>query len=167
MPTKAVAPGITRFDFEDRQGFMVRIRRKGKQVNEFYSAKRYGGLRKALTAAKDRYDELCKKLGPVVNRTKNALSERNSTGKVGVHVAYSHDSRWPDCEYWAFCASWLHDGQRKKISFAWRKYGEDLAWELACFARDKKISDRARVVTLFERAQEKDKAKRKAKRSAK
>ena len=58
MPTQPVAPGITRFDIDERHGYMVRIRRDGNQINEYFSDKKLGGKKKALVAAKERYAQL-------------------------------------------------------------------------------------------------------------
>jgi hypothetical protein len=165
MPTMPVAPGITRFEFEDRKGYMVRIRRNGQQTNEYFSDSRHGGKRKALVAAKERYAALCEELGPVQNATRDLLTHRNTTGKVGVHIAYSADRRWPGCEYYAYCASWrTDDGIRHKINFAWNKYGKEESFELACLARDEMIADRKQVEALYEK--KKLKEERSAKRKA-
>ncbi len=155
MPTYSVSKGITRFELETGHtyGFMVRISRQGKQVNQFFSDKSYGGKKKAKAAAEARYQELVKELGPANTRpTKNVLTHRNSTGRVGVHVAHSKESRWPGCEYWAYCASWItEDGKRCKISFSWNKYGKKKAWELACLAREKELPTREAVEKLYEK----------------
>jgi hypothetical protein len=151
VTTKTVSTGITRFDLEDRKvhGFMVRISRKGKRFNQFFSDKQCGGKRKARKAADNRYAELLEEYGPIVSSTKGRLTSRNSTGVVGVHIAHSADSRWPDCEYWAYCASWVDDdGSRRKISFGWNKYGEDESLELATIARTKEITDREAVLKI-------------------
>jgi hypothetical protein len=157
MQTKTVAPGITRFDRDDRGGggFMVRICRKGKRINEFFSDIRYGGKRNARKAADERYEELCNQLGPVQPSTKNKLTSRNDTGKVGVHIAHSIDNRYSNCEYSAYCASWVNEnGKREKINFSWNKYGEHEAWELACYARDRELSDRDAVLKGYDRLQQ-------------
>jgi len=165
MPTQPVAPGITRFDIDERHGYMVRIRRNGNQINEYFSDKKFGGKRKALTAAKERHAQLVEELGPAENATKNLLTNRNTTGKVGVHVAHSYETRWANNEYFAYCASWKEtDGARKKINFSWSLYGKKEAFELACLARDKELTDRDTVVAIREKLKAKAKdAKAKAK----
>jgi len=165
MPTQPVAPGITRFDIDERHGYMVRIRRNGNQINEYFSDKKLGGKRKALTAAKERHAQLVEELGPAENATKNLLTNRNTTGKVGVHVAHSYETRWANNEYFAYCASWKEtDGARKKINFSWSLYGKKEAFELACLARDKELTDRDAVVAIREKLKAKAKdAKAKAK----
>ena len=91
MPTKTVATGICQFDFDDRKvhGFMVRIMRRGTMHQEFFSDKRYGGKRKARQAADDRLAELRRDLPESVEQ-KGTLTQRNSTGKVGVHLSHDH-----------------------------------------------------------------------------
>ncbi len=152
MPTQPVAPGITRFDIDERHGYMVRIRRDGNQINEYFSDKKLGGKKKALVAAKERYAQLYEELGPVESATKNLLTRRNTTGKVGVHIAHSYETRWANNEYFAYCASWKEaDGARKKINFSWNLYGKKQAFELACLAREKELTDRDKVVAIWEK----------------
>lgn len=154
MTTKAVAKGITRFDHNNRHGYLVRISRGGHRTNKYYADATYGGKRKALAAAKEAHARLEEELGPIESSTKDRLTNRNSTGVVGVHVAYTQDSRYPNCEYYAYCASWVNEaGKRKKISFAWNRYGQNMAWDLAVLARQKELTDREKVVAMFERRQ--------------
>ena len=155
MPTFPAGPGITRFELETSQshGFLVRICRNGEKTSEFFADSQHGGKRKAKKMAQQRYAELCETLGPANTRaTKNLLTVRNSTGKVGVHIARSVDTRWGKCEYTSYCASWITtNGERQKISFSWNKYGKEAAYELACIARKLESKDRAAIVKLHER----------------
>lgn len=166
MPTFAAGPGITRFEDEPSHsnGYMVRICRQGKHVNEFFSDGNYGGKRKAKLIAQARYQELCDTLGPPNNRAaKDRLTHRNTTGKVGVHIAHHVDARWPTSEYYAYCASWVtDDGVRQKISFSWKKHGKAVALELATIARDKQLTDREQVLALYEKIKAKKPAAGKA-----
>ncbi|MCC9644942.1 transcriptional regulator [Rhodopirellula sp. JC740] len=153
-PTTAttVAPGITRVERNNSKGYVVRVCRDGVRNSEYYSDTMCGGKRKALQMAKQRHAELLDYLGPANNSTKDKLTSRNTTGKVGVHLAHSIDNRYPGCEYRAYCASWkTEDGSRKKISFAFNRYGEDEAWELACIARDRETNDRDEVISIRDR----------------
>ncbi len=168
MPTQTVAKGITRFDLENRRGYMVRIARSGNRIHQYFSDSKYGGKRKALAAAKSAYEELLEELGPAENSTRDKLTSRNTTGVVGVHVAYSQDNRYPGCEYYAYCASWVtEDGKREKASFAWNKYGEDQALQLAILARQQQITDREQVVAMYERSAAGKRTKRVSKTSKK
>lgn len=155
MLAQTISTGIMRLDDEKSgvHGFMVRICRQGKHTREFFSDWSYGGKRKAKDAAIQRRGELETELGPVQPATKDKMTARNSTGKVGVHVAHSQDNRYPECEYWSYCASWVDaDGKRKKISFAWTKYGEAVAWELACRARDSENNRRSELWKAYKRS---------------
>lgn len=155
MPTFPAGPGITRFELEASQshGYLVRICRNGQRTSQFFADRRCGGKRNAKKLAQQRYAELCEKLGPPnVRATKNLLTDRNSTGQVGVHVAQSIDSRWENCEYTSYCASWVTiDGERQKISFSWNKYGREVAFELACLARKLESKDRAAIIHRYQR----------------
>lgn len=168
MPTKTVAKGITRFDLDNRRGYMVRIARSGNRVHQYFSDSKFGGKRKALAAAKTAYEELLEELGPAENSTRDKLTSRNTTGVVGVHVAYSQDNRYPGCEYYAYCASWVtENGKREKASFAWNKYGQDRALELAVLARREQITDRDQVVAIYDRSAAGKRTKRAANASKK
>lgn len=154
MSFQSVATNISRFDIEDKNvhGYMVRMSRQGKRVSKFFSDSHWGSKKAALQAAKETQAKLLKQLGPIQSSTRGQVTSRNSTGQVGVHVAYSVDSRYTGCEYYAYCASWVgDDGKRKKVSFAWNRYGKENAWELACLAREKLNTDRDKVVALLER----------------
>ena len=164
MATKFVTKGITRFDLEDKHvhGYMVRICRRGEHVNEFKSDAACGGKRKALVAAKERYQELVDEMGPPLT-SRDRMTARNKTGKVGVHIAHSYDERSPESESFAYCAMWkAADGKRKKISFAWNKYGKKNAFQLACLARDKESSDREYLLKLLKKGEGKKYSSKKA-----
>ncbi|MEO9590704.1 transcriptional regulator [Rhodopirellula bahusiensis] len=166
-PTTAttVAPGITRVEKNNSKGYVVRVCRDGVRNSEYYSDKMCGGKRKALQLAKQSHAALLEVLGPANNSTKDKLTSRNTTGKVGVHLAHSVDNRYPGCEYQAYCASWkTEDGRRQKISFAFNRYGEDEAWELACIARDRETVDREEVIAVRERQLKRKSRKTKARR---
>ena len=163
MPTVSVKTGLTRFDISERKirGYMVRITRQRKSYQEFFSDKRCGGKRKAKQLAAQRYDELVAEL-PDKIQPKGLMSVRNTSGKVGVHVAYDIDRRWPGCEYWSYCASWLDETKRRRnVRFSWNKYGEDVAWGLACVARDNELTDRERILEIHKQQQRKSRRKRK------
>jgi hypothetical protein len=151
MPTKKVERGITRFDIDERNthGYMMRICRRGEKVHEFFSDSSHGGRKKALLAARERYQQLVKQL-PEAATAKGKMSARNTTGVVGVHVAHTILPNAPGKEYFAYCASWkTATGERRKISFGWDKYGKRNAFQLACLARDKESNDRTRIERLF------------------
>ena len=148
MGTKLVERGITRYDIEEQgtYGFMMRISRSGDHINEFFSDKNHGGKRKALTAARARYQILKDSLPPP-KTTKGIKTARNQSGIVGVHLAVC-ESIYGE-KYSSYCASWkTKDGKRNKLSFSFKKYGKQKAWELACLARQLETTDRDRIEKL-------------------
>jgi hypothetical protein len=165
MSTKTVATGISRIEVEAPRtsGYMVRIMRGGKMHQEFLSDKKFGGKRKALAAATERRAELVETL-PEAASGKGRKTNRNHTGKVGVHVGHDVDARWSGCEYWYYVASWLGEDQKRvNVKFSWNRYGEPLAWRLACIARDNELRDREQILKLHEKQIARRKLKRKAK----
>lgn len=143
--------GITRVDYEgiSTRGWMVRLTRQGKRQQHFFNDRQYGGKTKSLQAAKACYSKLVK-AAPEVQTAKGRKTHRNTTGRVGVHLVKNIDRRWKNAESYAYCASWIDSkGRRKKVSFAWNRYGKKHAWNLACLARDREINDRERVIELY------------------
>lgn len=151
MGTKSVERGITRYDIEEQgtYGYMMRISRGGNHINEFFSDKNHKGKKKALAAARKRYQELVAKL-PSPKTTKGIQTQRNRSGVVGVHLAVCA-SVYGEL-YSSYCASWKTDeGKRGKISFSFKKYGKKKAWELACVARELESSDRSKIEKTHQR----------------
>jgi len=152
MPTKRVRKGITRFDIHERgtYGFMVRIARKDKKRNKFFSDKEFAGKRKALAAAVECYEDWASELPPPMT-SKGVKSVRNKSGHVGVHLAVnpSYNSS-DDVTYSSYVAAWrVEGGEREKVSFSVEKYGKKVAYELACLARKQEITDRDKVEALL------------------
>ena len=150
--TKALK-GITRIEYEGVStiGWMVRITRAGVRKQKFFNDRTLGGKAKSLKAAKECYAEWAAKAAPI-KTTRDQKTSRNSTGKVGVHMVRNVDARWENAESFGYCASWvLEDGSRQKLSFAWKRYGKKVAWELACLAREKELTDRTKVIAMFEK----------------
>lgn len=142
--------GYSRVDSEDVHGWLVRIKRGDVRKSRFMSDSTYGGKRKSRDAAQQQYEEWTKEM-PEPATSHDKLSVRNTTGVVGVHFACDTDSRFPNCQYESYIASWLaDDGKRTKLGFSCSRYGED-AFDLACIAREKRLTDRAKVMALLER----------------
>ena len=134
---------------------------------EFFSDKRYGGKRKARQAADDRLAEFRRELPDAIEQ-KGLLTQRNNTGKVGLHAAHNIDKRWPECEYWSYVASWLDFNQKRiNVKFSCQKYGDNVAWELACIAREKELCDREQIIKIYERRQAARKATCKSQQATK
>jgi len=143
--------GITRIDYQgiSTRGWMVRLTRQGKRQQHFFNDRQYGGKAASLRAAKACYSKLVKE-SPQIQTARGRKTHRNTTGKVGVHLVKNVDPRWKNAESYAYCASWIDTkGKRRKISFAWNRYGKKHAWNLACLARERQISDRQRLIELY------------------
>ncbi len=126
----------------------MRICRQGERRTEFFSDRRYGSVELSKAAALQRYSDLKKEL-PARLTTRETRSPRNQTGIVGVHIAITYDENGNS--YPAYCASWkTESGKREKLSFAWKKFGQATAWELACIAREYKTRDRVRILRIYE-----------------
>ena len=150
--TKALK-GITRIEYEgvSTHGWMVRITRGGVRKQQFFNDRTLGGKAKSLKAAKECYADWVANAAPI-KTTRNQKTSRNSSGKVGVHLVRNVDARWENAESFGYCASWVtEDGARQKLSFAWKRYGKKIAWELACLAREKELTDRTKVIADFEK----------------
>jgi len=144
--------GITRIDYEgsSTRGWTVRLTRQGKRQQKFFNDRTYGGKNKALLAAKACYQNWVKQ-APDIQTAKGRKTNRNTTGKVGVHLVKNVDARWKNAESYAFCASWIDPkGKRTKISFAWNRYGKKQAWILACIAREREINDRKKILEILD-----------------
>lgn len=153
MPTKTVQPGICRFDLSDTNahGFMARLMRRGVAYQEFFSDADYGSQKKAKAAAIARREEWLRKL-PAPATPQNRKTVRNSSGKVGVHLARDVDLRTAGRASYHYVASWRgDDGKRINLKFSWRKHGQKLAWQLAVVARENKLRDRDRVQQVHAR----------------
>ncbi len=169
MAISYAGPGITRLDLEEthNRGFIVRMFRKGKRYSAYFSDAKCGGKRNAKKMAQACYQEMLAKHGPANNRgCLDLLTDRNTTGIVGVHIAVSTDTRWSGGTYKAYCSSWvLEDGKRQKIAFAWKRYGKAKALEYAVYARKHRLTSRDAVIKAVD-ASRKRKVDSAAKKSA-
>jgi hypothetical protein len=126
--------GISRIDQPEKynHGYYVRVRRNGKTEAKFFADKGHGGKRAALRAAKEYETELISRAESKIKK-KEAKSERNTSGKVGVSRTES-GSRGYMYSYWQ--AAWVGpDGKRKSVKFSINKYGEEKAKRMALKAR--------------------------------
>jgi hypothetical protein len=144
--------GVTRVEIPAKHtfGWMMRIMREGKRYLEWFADKDHGGKEKARAAAAKRYEQLDAKLPQGQTSHKNQITKRNKSGKPGVHVKESFGRKGNKTPYYAYNAFWTTaSGGKAQITFAWLKYGDDLAWEMACYARDNEIKDRAAILRKF------------------
>ena len=134
--------GITRIDVKgtSTHGWEIRLRRRGRNHNEFFGDYIYGGIKDAFEAAKEQLSELNKILIPYT-RKENAsrLSVRNKSSKVGVRRAKNATKR--NGKVWTYDVWIAHGsprpGVKKSTSFSINRWGEEGAKEKAIAQRDK------------------------------
>ena len=120
-------------------GWDVRIQRRGRKMEKFFSDLGLGGKRAALQAAKEHRDRLelrHKKFS--VSELADTPSTNNRSGLVGVRLHQQIDRRGEfEYSYWYWVAQWTdRRGRRKTRSFSVHKYGDDEACRLACESRE-------------------------------
>ncbi|MCA9130241.1 MAG: hypothetical protein KDB22_24305 [Planctomycetales bacterium] len=158
--------GYSRVDSDDAHGWLVRIKRGDVRKSRFISDSTNGGKRKSEKVAKDVYDAWVKELPPP-ETSRDKLGKRNTTGIVGVHHSWDQDSRFPNCKYESYVASWVDDdGKRRNIRFSINKYGKKVAFELACLCRAQRIRDRAAVEEMAGQSGKKGASTKSAKKAA-
>lgn len=149
MPRKNPRRNISRIETSGATGksyggWEVRMQRRGKRHEKFFSDNAYGGKRNALSAAKDFRDELEDKLkGYSVKELSKRPSTRNRSGVVGVRLHHQKDIRGEYIYYyWYWIAQWTDGhGKRKTRSFSCHTYGDDEAYRLACQARKEGVEN--------------------------
>ena len=119
-------------------GWSMRIQRRGKKTEEFFSDTRYGGKRKALVAAQQRRDDI--EYGSShysAEERADHPSSRNRSGMVGVRLHQQKDIRGEyEYSYWYWVAQWTDGrGRRRTRSFSIHSHGDEEAYNLACEAR--------------------------------
>jgi hypothetical protein len=79
--------GISRIDQKEKRshGFFVRLTRKGKIYNAFFSDMNLGGKKNALEAARKHYQDLLEKHGPINRKKPHSKSQAKTSGAVGKH----------------------------------------------------------------------------------
>jgi hypothetical protein len=124
-------------------GWEVRIQRKGKKTEKFFSDNGHGGRRAALAAAKEFRDELESKYEKYsVAEMAKKPSKRNKSGMVGVRLHKQVDQRGDyEYHYWYWVAQWTDGrGRRRTKSFSVHQYGDQEAYRLAGKAREEGVS---------------------------
>lgn len=123
-------------------GWEVRLQRRGRKTEKFFSDNSFGGKRAALQAAKEFRDSLEASLrGYTVEELAQRPSRRNRSGVVGVRLHHQKDVRGDfEYHYWYWVAQWTDGhGKRRTKSFSCHTYGEQEAYRLACEARQEGI----------------------------
>jgi hypothetical protein len=143
--------GITRHEVAQSSsaGWMMRIQRQKVLTQEYFSDSVYGSRNKARIAAEERYQELAKKLPPVVRA--GSKSVRNTSGKVGVRLSVAKGRFEDSKDMESYVAFWRVDGVDYTIQFACLKYGKRAAFKRASIARDRQTVDRDVIEKEFKR----------------
>jgi hypothetical protein len=124
-------------------GWGVRMQRRGKKTERFFSDNGYGGNRAALQVAKEFRDDLEVELRKFTTKELSFKpSVRNQSGIVGVRLHQQKDMRGEyEYHYWYWVAQWTDGrGRRKTRSFSVHQHGDEEAYRLACDARRKGVS---------------------------
>lgn len=136
---------ISRIDNENNAtfGWEVRIRRRNKQINRFFSdSKHNNDAHKSLLAAMAARDKLIEEV-PVLDRFERAELKKanNSSGIPGVSRTMNAKSYKEQTYNYAFWqAYWSPEpGVTKSVRFSVKKYGEKQAKKLAIQARKQAI----------------------------
>ncbi|HET7625111.1 MAG TPA: hypothetical protein VFM25_07590 [Verrucomicrobiae bacterium] len=87
--------GISRIDQKEKRthGFFVRLTRKGKIYNAFFSDKVLGGKKKALEAARNHYQELLRKHGPISRKKITKAGRTKASGATAKGAATKRTRR--------------------------------------------------------------------------
>lgn len=133
---KTSVQGITRFDYGNTHGYVVRYMRDRALFQKLFSDGRYGSEEAAFEVARLYLTEL-KNAFPPMNRREFSEIKRKKNSKSGLVGVYKNKSisrkRWT-YEFWV--AQWTPTkGEYKHKRFSINKYGEEEAKRLAIEAR--------------------------------
>lgn len=133
---------------------MVRIMRQNVKYQKNFSKKKYGGWRKATAAAREWRDEQLAILPPKSKGMANKMTERNTSGAVGVTLAHTVVKRKDgDFTYWRWKAKWPGCKNRGGIGWSVQRFGVEDAFALAVLSRDLNSVNRKEVLKHFKRLQ--------------
>lgn len=133
--------GISRLDQESTgtHGWQVRIQRKGVRYGRFFSDHEWGGGEHALVIAIQFRDKVIahqERLNSI-RRHENA-GARNQSGVVGVTRISQRSAKGDEYHFWQ--ASWTDNGgSRRTVRYSVLKLGDELAFEMACVAREEAL----------------------------
>jgi hypothetical protein len=136
-PAVLVDDLIRWYDHNYFRGYVFSTVRRGRRYVKHFSVKP-GGVRKALTQAREYRDAMLKILEPPTRL--HSTHSTNTTGVVGVILAKERTHAGGFA--WRYVATWPVKGRRRraKASFAVAKYGKTEARRLAINARTKGVA---------------------------
>lgn len=137
---------ISRLDLDSAgtHGWQVRLQREGVRYSRFFSDLNWGGRDEALGRARqfrDRIIASAKRLRTSTVRVQSVRTTRNTSGVVGVSRVSSTGANGARYHFWQ--ASWSPaPGKRRTVRFSVLEHGDEIAFELACEARDRGIREK-------------------------
>lgn len=130
---------------------MVRIMRQNVKYQKNFSKKKYGGWRKATAAAKEWRDEQLAILPEKSKGLANQITDRNTSGAVGVTLAKSIlRKNGKEYEYWNWKVKWPQCKNKGGIGWSINKHGIDDSFALAVLSRELESVDRKEVTKRLE-----------------
>ena len=132
---------------------MVRIMRQAKMHQKNFTLKQYGNWGAAETAGKKWRDKQLQILPPTIRNSKDRMTSRNHSGKVGVHLARHllRKKNGLEYEYWRWIARWPGCPYSGGIGWAIHTLGDDDAFALAVLSRQLETVNRSKVLEKLER----------------
>lgn len=149
--------GISRMDDSTHRthAWRVSLRRHGRSLVKNFPDKKYGGSRLALMAAMQHRDELLVLHPPISRKEFSSAPRRNN--RTGITGVYKYVKTYPlrnggFGESWYWEANWpTQQGQSRRASFGVKRYGEDMAKQLAIRARERGMREVQGVFWASER----------------
>ena len=132
---------------------MARVMRQTRMHQANFSLKKYGTWGKAIRAARQWLNKMLPTLPPKIeSSSKDRMTWRNHSGKVGVHRSAGivrkrngnvyecprYIARWPGCKY------------RGGLSWSVKQFEEEGAFVLAVLSRERQTINRDKILTEFE-----------------
>ncbi|MGB0372987.1 MAG: hypothetical protein ACPGN3_16780 [Opitutales bacterium] len=139
---------------EKNKAMVARIMRQGKMYQKSFSIGKYKTWKNAEKEAGIWLEELKKTLPPCIMNEKGRHTGRNSSGVVGVHLAYKSVTKKSGKEYgyWSWVARWPECVRKGGI--AWHvsaTLSDEDAFVLAVLTREMECEDKEKVLAKFRR----------------
>lgn len=139
MPHQTPNYAIARIDLPEvgTHGWQVRLQRRGIKYAKFFADSQHKSKRHAFTSATHWRDSLLERIQTEERARICQLSQRNSSGVVGVSKV-SVTTNGVRYTFWQ--ATWSPEpGKRRSLKFSIKRYGDQQAFELAVKARTEAV----------------------------
>ena len=132
---------------------MARVTRQAKLHQANFSLKQHGSWAEATRAAKKWLKKTLSRLPPKVeSSSRDRLTWRNHSGKVGVHrtpgIVNKPDGNVYECP--RYIARWPGCALRGGLSWSVKQYEEEGAFVLAVLSRYRESTNRKKILAEFE-----------------